>query len=323
MSIMSRAYDSILQQEAEDVGCQDFDNLEGSGFKFRSKPNLPQKSHIHNKQAQSIIYTKVSGVNYGNRQEIINKLTYSDMLTLEREFDNVHDKNAVAVISRCGKIGYIPKEQAKLVAKAIDSGETYKCNIEAITHYTTFLGLDLKLVNQEEKSINDEPQITSSTRPDFEKRNRSQSNTIIRSQIDIYANRYNIIEHLLVNDELKLEREYNKTLQQYDVAVHSPLGKIGFIPQKQASKILNVIELGEEYKCFVTEITNSNKGRFVKIVIVIQQDKQKIELPEVIEPEYEETKKPSTIGCGALVGLIGVIMLAFIIIGGIIAMLTG
>jgi hypothetical protein len=76
--------------------------------------------------------TKVAGVTYGNRQKAIQHLAQYDpaavAIRLERERDNEHDRNAVAVWAAVeGKgsyhMGYLPRSLAAFVAPLLDAGK--------------------------------------------------------------------------------------------------------------------------------------------------------------------------------------------------------
>ena len=76
--------------------------------------------------------TKVAGVTYGNRQLALEHLTMyapeSITIHLEREADNEHDRNAVAVYATVeGKgsfcVGYLPRTLAAFVAPLLDAGK--------------------------------------------------------------------------------------------------------------------------------------------------------------------------------------------------------
>ena len=76
--------------------------------------------------------TKVMGVTYGNRQKAIERLTrYAPeaiSIRLERERDNTHDRNAVAVWAAVeGKgsyhMGYLPRALAAFIAPLLDAGK--------------------------------------------------------------------------------------------------------------------------------------------------------------------------------------------------------
>lgn len=67
------------------------------------------------------ITTKVVGVTFDGRQNVIRRLRIGEMLELEREPDNPHDPNAVKVIRKTGEqIGYLNRELAKDVSWFFD-----------------------------------------------------------------------------------------------------------------------------------------------------------------------------------------------------------
>lgn len=60
-------------------------------------------------------------------REAIKDLSKGEILTLRRERDNPHDRNAVAVLDCCGQmLGYIPRSDAPAIAKVLDSGLSAK-----------------------------------------------------------------------------------------------------------------------------------------------------------------------------------------------------
>ncbi len=79
------------------------------------------------------IYTKVKGVTFDNRQNLISRLKPNQSLKLIREKDNAFDEYAVAVYSNEGQIGYVPKEISKNVAIYLDKELVVSCRVIAIT----------------------------------------------------------------------------------------------------------------------------------------------------------------------------------------------
>lgn len=85
------------------------------------------------------IATKVAGVTFNNddgenRQEILRKIKSGDKtITLVRDKENPHDKNAVRVNSKYGMIGFLDKETAKLVSYLLDYGNIVNATITQIT----------------------------------------------------------------------------------------------------------------------------------------------------------------------------------------------
>lgn len=73
--------------------------------------------HMHGR----IITTKVVGVTFENRQEVIAKLQMGDRLWLEREPFNAYDVNAIKVTKNNGEqIGYISRHLARSLAPHMD-----------------------------------------------------------------------------------------------------------------------------------------------------------------------------------------------------------
>jgi len=84
-----------------------------------SKPvrelNLPklQSTYPHARVKGRVIRTKVVGVTFENRQEIIARLDMGDRVWLDREPDNPHDANAITVCRSNGEqIGYLNRQLA-------------------------------------------------------------------------------------------------------------------------------------------------------------------------------------------------------------------
>lgn len=83
----------------------------------------------------SIINTKTVGVTFKNRQETIKNITahaaenhYKMWCSVEREADNAHDPNAIAVIMHTyrmkGQIGYLDAELAAQLAPIMDANKS-------------------------------------------------------------------------------------------------------------------------------------------------------------------------------------------------------
>jgi single-stranded-DNA-specific exonuclease len=78
-------------------------------------------------------YTKVVGVSFEGRQEIVAGLAAGDPLELVRDPENPHDANAIAV--RYGKLqlGYLRREIARRLAPNIDAGDRYTASVGSVT----------------------------------------------------------------------------------------------------------------------------------------------------------------------------------------------
>ncbi len=89
----------------------------------------------------SVFHTKVAGVTFEGRQEIIAVLTSEEPLRLVREPGNVFDPQAVAVMSTHGQVGYLNRELAMRIAPVLDGNPTaYVVHLDEITGRETDSG---------------------------------------------------------------------------------------------------------------------------------------------------------------------------------------
>lgn len=65
----------------------------------------------------------LAGSQYYAVDELRSTMRVGDPLTLVREADNRHDKNAIRVEWRGHKLGYVPRAENRALAAAIDAGE--------------------------------------------------------------------------------------------------------------------------------------------------------------------------------------------------------
>lgn len=71
--------------------------------------------------ANQELETKVVGVTFGNRQQVILRLSVGDIVWLRREPTNQYDANAIRVDAADGnQIGYIARELAERLAPSFD-----------------------------------------------------------------------------------------------------------------------------------------------------------------------------------------------------------
>jgi single-stranded-DNA-specific exonuclease len=78
-------------------------------------------------------YTKVVGVSFEGRQNLIAGLAPGDPLELVREPDNAFDPNALAVRYGRLQLGYLRREIAQRLAPNVDAGDRYSISIGSIT----------------------------------------------------------------------------------------------------------------------------------------------------------------------------------------------
>jgi single-stranded-DNA-specific exonuclease len=78
-------------------------------------------------------YTKIVGVSFEKRQDIIAGLSVGAALDLIREPANPHDPNAIAIRYGALQLGYIRREIARRIAPIIDAGERYSAEVGSLT----------------------------------------------------------------------------------------------------------------------------------------------------------------------------------------------
>lgn len=107
-------------------------------------------------------FMPLAGVTIGDRQDMIARLSEGERLFLDREPDNHHDKNAVAVYSSRGQIGYVRAAEAALLAPLIDGGTPVTAQVIETTLFDAqagekALGVRLQLLFGEDAFAAPEP----------------------------------------------------------------------------------------------------------------------------------------------------------------------
>jgi single-stranded-DNA-specific exonuclease len=78
-------------------------------------------------------FSKIAGVSFEGRQDVIAGLRPDAELDLRREPANVHDANAIAVYYGGLQLGYVKKGIAAHVAPLIDAGARYRARVASLT----------------------------------------------------------------------------------------------------------------------------------------------------------------------------------------------
>ena len=74
----------------------------------------------------------VQGTKFDNRQKIANLVNPGDTLEMRREPENHFDHDAVALLFRGERVGYIPREIARQLAPVLDRGEKLSAVVKTI-----------------------------------------------------------------------------------------------------------------------------------------------------------------------------------------------
>ncbi len=78
-------------------------------------------------------YTKIVGVSFEGRQNVVAGLLPGNALALVREPTNAHDSNAIAVRFGLLHLGYLRREIAQRLAANLDRGDRYAASVGSIT----------------------------------------------------------------------------------------------------------------------------------------------------------------------------------------------
>ena len=74
----------------------------------------------------------LAGSQYYGAKRLRGEIRVGDHLTLTREADNRHDRNAVRVDWNGQKLGYVPRAENRAVAQALDAGEALEARVSAV-----------------------------------------------------------------------------------------------------------------------------------------------------------------------------------------------
>jgi HIRAN domain-containing protein len=74
----------------------------------------------------------LAGFRYHAAEEVWHELRVGDPLRLEREPDNPHDPNAIAVTWRGRKLGYVPRRDNAALAWGLDRGAPLQARISRL-----------------------------------------------------------------------------------------------------------------------------------------------------------------------------------------------
>lgn len=74
----------------------------------------------------------LAGSQYYSAAKMWNKIKPGDRLTLTREPDNRHDRNAVRVDWNYQQLGYVPRAENRAVARALDAGEKLEARVSVL-----------------------------------------------------------------------------------------------------------------------------------------------------------------------------------------------
>jgi hypothetical protein len=78
------------------------------------------------------IETFVAGIRYGDRRLVAQQVREGDFLRIERDYDNLVDRNAIALRFGADEVGYLPRTVAQLLALDIDTGKSLMAQVSDV-----------------------------------------------------------------------------------------------------------------------------------------------------------------------------------------------
>lgn len=84
-------------------------------------------------QASLLIQSSpLAGSQYHALPEVVSQIRVGDTLTLKRDADNPHDRNAIQVLWQGHLLGFVPRRENKAVARAMDRNEPLIARVVAL-----------------------------------------------------------------------------------------------------------------------------------------------------------------------------------------------
>ena len=77
----------------------------------------------------------LAGFRYHGAAALWRELRVGDRLELARESDNPHDPNAIAVLWRGQKLGYVPRRENTALAWGLDRGTPLRARVSALAEH--------------------------------------------------------------------------------------------------------------------------------------------------------------------------------------------
>ena len=91
------------------------------------------RNHLLNNAPEFPLQFEVRGISFHDRRQIAAMAIPGSEVVLERDYDNLMDRNAVFVVFNDRPMGYVPKDYAQLIAPDLDAGWRGNCNVVSNT----------------------------------------------------------------------------------------------------------------------------------------------------------------------------------------------
>ncbi len=143
-----------------------------------------QDDPYRNIAAKDEFYTKIVGVSFENRQDIISGLKAGQELVLRREKENAYDENAVAVYWQEKHLGYLKRELAGHLAPCLDRKTVYTASVSQITGQDkNNLGVNIFIRREKEFSCVDEKNLLTKRKAEYQALSAEEQKSLIKRQV--------------------------------------------------------------------------------------------------------------------------------------------
>lgn len=101
---------------------------------FEQAEEILRNDYYRQLKDEDFFYSKVVGVTFDGRQEVIKAIQDGEPIELVREPENIHDRNAIKVVDMKGRqLGYLKKEMAYYLGPEMDRGVDFLCHVSEVT----------------------------------------------------------------------------------------------------------------------------------------------------------------------------------------------
>lgn len=101
----------------------------------------------------ALLEAPVAGLHYHVKIEELKTFVEGSPLTLHREPENIHDKNAVRVDLAGRKIGYIPRVYSPMIAALMDNDYELSCVIDEVLPKKGICDFKLMMLKDEDTGL--------------------------------------------------------------------------------------------------------------------------------------------------------------------------
>lgn len=131
------AFAALCHPERSAKGAESKDSWDREVAQFLDRAFAKSAEYLRDRYASigdaTAFHTKIAGVSFEGRQDVLAGLREGAGLELRREPKNEYDPNAVAVFYGTLQLGYIKRGIAAHIAPVIDGGERYRARIASLT----------------------------------------------------------------------------------------------------------------------------------------------------------------------------------------------